>query len=71
MPNEEKTVTHLIYDGIHYNALVLNKQQKQTGEATPNMKTDLKTKSKQNCNSPEATNTKHIETTQANVTNGI
>ena len=37
---------YLIHDGIHYNALVLNKEQKQTGEVTPNMGTDLKTKSK-------------------------
>ena len=35
------------------------------------MKTDLKTKSKQNYSPPEATNVKHTEPTQANVTNGM
>ena len=51
--------------------LVLNKEQKQTGEVTPNMGTDLKTKSKQNYNPHEATNAKHTEPTQANVINGM
>ena len=60
---------HLTYDGIHYNALILNKEHTQTENVTLNVGVDLKEKSKRKYNPPEAANTTHLEPTQANVIN--
>ena len=59
---------YLIYDGIHYNALILNKEKNQTGNVTLNVGVDLKERSKRKYDPPEAANATHQEPTQANVT---
>ena len=57
---------YLIFDGIHYNALKLNGEQIQPENDTLNVRSDTKEKRKRKCSTPEAANTTHTKTTQAN-----
>ena len=56
---------YLIFDGIHYNALKVNKEQKQTENVILNVRSEKEEKRKRKCNPPEAANTTHPEPTQA------
>ena len=61
----------ILYDDMHYNALkLLNKKQKQTENATLNVRLDTKENRKRKGDPTEATNTTHPEPTQNNVRTG-